>query len=422
VTSTLSLNATSPDPAQERTGTTDQPVVSVRNVSKRYRLYHRERDRLIEWFSAGRLKRHRDFWALREVSLDIWRGETLGIIGINGSGKSTLLQVIAGILNPDAGSAQVRGRLTALLELGAGFHPEFTGRENVFMYGQLLGISREEMAKRFGDIVAFAEIGEFLDQPIKTYSSGMVVRLAFAVAVNVDPDIMLVDEALAVGDFRFQRKSYNRTKELQERCTFVGVSHSSQVLMRICDRIAWLHEGRLMGVGDRETTVEAYERHVGGDPEEKVAHRTPYGSGEAVLTHVEMFDDQGRARTVLPPDALVTLRVTCDAKQRIEEPVFGFIIWDMEHRPVWATNTYWDDVKVPSFQGRYVIEYRIGELPLLPGRYDLCAAVSDSEGAVAYDWNDRALTFSIRDPQSGVNARARGIVNIKGQWHAGAPE
>jgi ABC-type polysaccharide/polyol phosphate transport system ATPase subunit len=420
VTQTVGVSAASPgSPPDASVPVADEPAVSIVDVSKRYRLYHRDRDRLIEWFSAGRVKRHRDFWALQNVSLDIWRGETLGIIGVNGSGKSTLLQVIAGILKPDSGTANVRGRLTALLELGAGFHPEFTGRENVFMYGQLLGVAREEMARRFDEIAAFAEIGEFLDQPVKTYSSGMVVRLAFAVAVNVDPDVMLVDEALSVGDFRFQRKSYNRMKELQERCTFVVVSHSSQVLMRICNRIAWLHGGRLMAVGDPEATVEAYERHVNGEADTRELERQPYGSGEAVLTRVEMLDAGGRPRTVFPPDAAVTLRVTCQAHQDIERPVFGFIIWDMDHRPVWATNTYWDEVDVGRLHGTHTIEYRIRNLPLLPGRYDLCAAISDSEGAVAYDWNDRALSFAIRDPIAGVNARARGVVNIQGQWFTG---
>jgi ABC-type polysaccharide/polyol phosphate transport system ATPase subunit len=398
----------------------DHLLVSIQGVSKRYRLYHRDRDRLVEWLTGGRVKRHRDFWALRDVSLDVWRGETLGIVGVNGSGKSTLLQVIAGILRPDTGSIDVRGRLTALLELGAGFHPEFTGRENVFICGQLMGIPQDEMARRFDEIVDFAEIGEFLDQPVKTYSSGMVVRLAFAVAVNVDPQIMLVDEALSVGDFRFQRKSYNRMKALQERCTFVVVSHSSQVLMRICDRIAWLHEGRLMAVGDPEATIEAYERHVMGQTTPAtIGQRQPVGSGEAVISRVEMVDPHGRPRTVFPPDATVTMRIVCHAHQRIEHPVFGFIIWDRDHRPVWASNTYWDEVRVPSFEGEYVVEYRIGELPLMPGRYDLCAAVSDSEGAVQYDWNDRALTFAIRDPLPGPNVWARGVVHIKGRWHPG---
>ena len=401
------------------------PVVSVRDVSKRYRLYGRDRDRLVEWVTLGRVKRRRDFCALRDVSLDVSRGETLGIVGINGSGKSTLLQVMAGILAPDGGSVHVGGRVAALLELGAGFHAEFTGRENAFLYGQLLGIPHEEMERRFPDIVAFADIGEFLDQPVKTYSIGMVVRLAFAVAVNVEPDLMLVDEALSVGDFRFQRKSYNRMKELQSRCTFVVVSHSAQVLMRICDRIAWLHDGRLMEIGDPETTIESYERHVNAEDPVPKGSRQPFGSGEAVIARVEMLDASGRPRTVFAPDAPVTIRVTCTARERIEHPVFGILIYDADHRRVWGANTYWDEVTVPSFSGEHVVEYHIDALPLLPGRYDLCTAVTDSEGAVAYDWDDRALSFSIRDPRPGPNVWARGIVNVKGRWQldgrGGAP-
>ena len=227
---------------------------------------------------------------------------------------------------------------------------------------------------------------------------------------------MLVDEALSVGDFRFQRKSYNRMKELQDRCTFIVVSHSAQVLMRICDRIAWIHEGRLMSVGDPEETVEKYETYVGGGTPDEASERQPEGSGEAVLTSVEMVDGEGRARTLFPPDAPVTLRLTCRAREWIEQPVFGVLIWDDQHRMVWAWNTYWAKVTVPGFEGERTVEFHIDRLPLLPGRYDLCAAVSDSEAAIAYDWHDRALTFSIRDLQPGPNAWAGGIVRITGRW------
>ncbi|MFN8542847.1 MAG: ABC transporter ATP-binding protein [Candidatus Binatia bacterium] len=392
------------------------PVIAIAGVSKRYRLYHRDRDRLVEWLTLGRAVRHRDFYALRDVSLEVPRGETLGVVGVNGSGKSTLLQLMAGILRPDAGTVRVDGRVTALLELGAGFHSEFTGRENVFLYGQILGISRDEMAQRFEQIVAFAEIGDFLDQPVKTYSSGMVVRLAFAVAVNVDPEVMLVDEALAVGDFRFQRKSYNQMKALRDRCTFIVVSHSSQVLMRICDRVAWLHGGHLMDVGDPERVIDDYERHVEGGEPSAPRERQPVGSGEVVVARVDMFDGDGRPCTTFPPDAAVGFRVTCTARQPVEHPVVGILVYDADHRRVWGANTYWDEVPLPHCTDRLTLEYHIPQLPLLPGRYDVCVAVADSEGAVAYDWHDSALRFSIRDPRPGPNVWARGIVNVKGRW------
>ena len=212
-------------------------AVCVQGLSKCYSIFDRPEDRLKQMFSLGRRKFYRDFWALQDVSFEVAKGETIGIVGRNGSGKSTLLQLLAGILTPTAGVIESRGRIAALLELGAGFSPEFTGRENIRLSGQLIGLSREEIAAREPEIISFAEIGEFIDQPVKTYSSGMFVRLAFAVHASVEPDILIIDEALAVGDGQFVHRCMARFRELQRRgTTMIVVSHDPSTIKRLCDR------------------------------------------------------------------------------------------------------------------------------------------------------------------------------------------
>lgn len=237
--------------------------IRIRNLSKVYRIYERPEDRLIQMATLGRLRRFTEFPALHDISLDIHRGETVGIIGRNGCGKSTLLQVICGTLQPTAGTVEVTGRIAALLELGAGFNGEFTGRENVYMNGAILGFSREEMDARFDQIADFAGIGEFIERPVKTYSSGMFVRLAFAVATAVEPDILVVDEALAVGDEAFQRKCFARIEAIKERGgTILFVSHGAQTIVQLCDRAILLDGGEKLMDGDPKTVVNQYQRLI----------------------------------------------------------------------------------------------------------------------------------------------------------------
>jgi lipopolysaccharide transport system ATP-binding protein len=257
-------------------------AISVRELSKCYQIYDRPRDRLKQSL-LPRLSRalgkqgkdyFREFWALRGASFDIASGETVGIVGRNGSGKSTLLQIICGILAPTQGQVEVEGRVAALLELGAGFNPEFTGRENVYLNGSVLGLKREEIERRFDDIASFAEIGRFLDQPIKTYSSGMVVRLGFAVAINVDPDILVVDEALAVGDERFQRKCYSRIEQIKaDGATVLFVSHSGATIVELCERAILLDEGRQLAIGPPKLIIGRYQRLLYADAEKRATIR-----------------------------------------------------------------------------------------------------------------------------------------------------
>jgi teichoic acid transport system ATP-binding protein len=239
--------------------TADTPIISVFNLSKKYPIYGKKSDRLKEAFHPLRKKFHRDFWALKNVSFEVSRGETFGIIGVNGSGKSTLLGIICGVLRPSEGEYRVKGRVSALLELGSGFNPEFTGRENVYLQGAILGYSREEIEKRFDSIADFADIGDFLDQPVKTYSSGMMVRLAFSVAINVDPSVLIVDEVLAVGDVFFQAKCYAKLEELKNKnTTILLVSHDMNSIRTLCDKALCLDGGHVIDYGKSARVVETY--------------------------------------------------------------------------------------------------------------------------------------------------------------------
>ena len=242
-------------------------AISVRNLSKKFRLFNSPKERLIEALHPLRKQYHREFWALRDVSFDIRRGEIFGILGQNGSGKSTLLQIICAVMQASGGEVQVNGRISALLELGAGFNPEFTGRDNVILNGAIMGLTRQEMLRKLPAIEAFADIGDFFDQPVKTYSSGMFVRVAFAAAINVDPEILVVDEALSVGDTKFQHRCFNRIREFMEQGkTIVVVSHSTDTLLRICHRGIVMHQGELRHIGPIKSAVNFYQNLLFGAP------------------------------------------------------------------------------------------------------------------------------------------------------------
>ncbi|PPK71566.1 lipopolysaccharide transport system ATP-binding protein [Methylobacter tundripaludum] len=243
-------------------------AISVRRVSKKFRLFNSAKERLAEALHPFRKKYHREFWALQDVSFDVYRGEIIGILGKNGSGKSTLLQIICSVMQPTEGVVEVSGRISALLELGAGFNPEFTGRENVILNGSIMGISRQEMLRRLPAIEAFADIGDFFDQPVKTYSSGMFVRVAFAAAIHVDPEILVVDEALSVGDSKFQHRCFQRIREFMEQGkTIIVVSHSTDTLLRICHRGIVFDSGKLSHIGPIASAVNHYQNLLFGSPD-----------------------------------------------------------------------------------------------------------------------------------------------------------
>ena len=296
-------------------------AVEFQGVSKSYAIYDAPGDRLKELLSLNRLKRHQDFWALHDVTFEVKRGETFCVVGENGSGKSTLLQMVAGILHPTSGTVAIDGRVSALLELGAGFNPEFSGRDNVYLNGSILGLTTRQIDQRYNDITAFAEIGSFIDQPVKTYSSGMVVRLAFAVAINVDPEILLVDEALAVGDIYFRQRCMRKVHELRQRgITILFVSHAVSDVKAIGDRVLWLDHGKMIDIGEPDRVVSKYlaamtekdstylRRKSESDPQSRhggpvcapevvdtipnIDHR--FGDGRAEIMGIAVLDEQGR--------------------------------------------------------------------------------------------------------------------------------
>ena len=397
-------------------------VIRLKEVSKKYPIYDTPSRKLAEMLTLRRKSFHREFWALRDVDLEVEKGSTLGIIGQNGSGKSTLLQIVAGILRQSRGDCHVDGSVAALLELGAGFNSEFTGRENVFMNGAINGISREVMQERLDDILAFAEIGEFIDQPVKTYSSGMFVRLAFAVAIHVDPDILLVDEALAVGDMIFQHRCINRIRRLEkEGKTILFVTHDLQALTQFCDRAILLDQGRKLIDSSPEEVVQAYhalvferERRHEGAPDAWVEieedgalpivrsipyvhHR--YGEGGAEILGVILYAPDGRVATDLHSGERLQLLVSVVFKRAVESPIIGITIRDRMGQEICATNS--------SFEGKNLPSAREGEImtvafswtvpPLRPGSYSISPAVARGniwEHQIE-DWIDNAYIVNI---------------------------
>jgi lipopolysaccharide transport system ATP-binding protein len=345
-------------------------VIHVRGLSKRYLLFVEPRDRLKQMllWRLGKSYGH-EFWALRDVSFDVKRGEAVGVLGPNGSGKSTLLQVIAGTLTPTEGEVQVNGRVAALLELGSGFNPEYTGRENVFLSGAILGLTRVEMRERFEDIAAFADIGEFMEQPVKTYSSGMYARLAFAVAIFVAPDILIVDEILAVGDMHFQQKCLSRLRELQERgLTLLFVSHSVEAVKGLCQRGLLLDRGNCVYQGSAEQATDIYLRGLNEDmnaarlPQlEPVARKAPtlkrpdrgvrrYGSGHAQIERVVLTDAQGLERERFLFGEAINLSVSYRSLIEDDNLSISFFVRDSSGIDLMGTTTFEERVKLPAIQ------------------------------------------------------------------------
>jgi ABC-2 type transport system ATP-binding protein len=390
-------------------------AVSVEGVAKRFRLY-RERNQSLK---AALLRRRRaayqDFWALDEVCFTVPAGSTFGLIGANGSGKSTLLKCIARILLPDRGSIRVAGSVAALLELGSGFHPELSGRENVYLNGSILGMSRRDIDARFDAIVDFAGIGGFIDQPVKNYSSGMYVRLGFSVAINVDPDILLVDEVLAVGDAAFQERCLEKFAEFRRAGkTTVLVSHAMGSLRQLCDQAAWLEHGRLVRAGPASELVDRYvdAGHV-ARPATDGGTGPRWGSGEVQLTKVELLDHAGRPVTLVRTGDAVTFRLHYRATEPIRRPVFGLALENLDGVYVWAHHAR-DGGFVPDrIAGTGRVDLTIPRLPLQEGTFDLLASVVDYRTTHTYDFLRHCYRFDVR---AGLPRESGGIVAFGGTW------
>jgi ABC-type polysaccharide/polyol phosphate transport system ATPase subunit len=421
--------------------------IRIENVSKRYRIYPRRSDRLREVLSFGRTERHHDFWALKDVNLKVEKGTSLGLLGRNGAGKSTLLRIISGVLQPSSGSARVDGRIAALLQLGAGFNPEFTGRENAFLNGMFLGIDRREMLKRFDEIEAFADLGEFMDQPVKSYSSGMRARLGFAVAVNVEPDVLLVDETLSVGDGVFRHLGIQKMRELQgSGVTIVFVTHSTGMVKNFCTEAALLHEGNLIAHGDTSETVDYYQALLSraasqrGDRETNLARlpeteddgtetpefeedpklqgrpsRLRHGTGEAKIHNVEVLDEQGKPVEVVLPESTITVRVHVEYAEEVGSSIVGFILRNKTGLDIFSTNTKLENVKIKGHRpgDRIVVDFSF-KTPLRHGPYSVAATVEpDEKGSSPLDWIDVAAVLRVERPSDRGNVK--GMVHLPTQ-------
>ncbi|MHB9032270.1 MAG: ABC transporter ATP-binding protein [Anaerolineae bacterium] len=419
------------------------PIIQVERVSKVFAL-QKDKPRSFQEATLHIIKpkhkRHiiESFWALQDVSFTVERGEMLGVIGANGSGKSTLLKLLTHIIEPTSGTIAVQGRVSALLELGAGFHPELTGRENIYLYGSVLGLKRKEMASRLPEIIHFAELERFIDVPVKFYSSGMYVRLAFAVATSVQPDVLLVDEVLAVGDRSFQEKCLERIAEMRQKgITILLISHDLDTIRRMCSRVIWLSEGIVQADGAAELVTTKYLAHVHeyDEAQAQAAHflqhtmlqegttviRMPqkdtpasgndgtsnplkdtlspfsnrWGSLEAEITDVTLLDEQGNERLQLLTGEPVTIVVHYNAHRRIEQPTFGIAIFRIDGTHMCGSNTSLAGLQIEAIEGAGQVAYRIESLPLLEGSYSITAAIHDESESQVYDYQQCYYPFKV---------------------------
>ncbi len=403
-----------------------RPVAEFRGVSKSYPIYSSPSDRLKELLCLNRKSFHRDFWALRDVSFEIRRGETFCIVGENGSGKSTLLQIIAGILRVTTGEALIRGRVAALLELGSGFNPEFSGRDNVYLNGAILGLSRKEMDAKFAAIEQFAEIGDFINQPVKTYSSGMAVRLAFAVAIHVDPEILLVDEALSVGDIYFRQRCMRKVHELRERATtIVFVSHAIADVKSIGDRTMWLDAGRIRDIGETDRVTTRYmaamvekdsryltAKHTPAAPQASsgpmiapeiiehipnIDHR--HGDGRAEVIGIAVLDAHGSPVPVIEPSSTIIVRISVRANAAIAVPIVGFMLRNHMGLDFSGTNTSREDFELPAMRAGdiFTVDFHVQLPELYPSAFSFSPAIADGtlHSYAMCDWIDNAITLQM---------------------------
>ena len=393
------------------------PVVVVDHVSKKYRLYRERNNYLKAAIMRGGRSKVDMFWALEDVSFEVYEGSTTGLIGENGSGKSTMLKCLARILRPDTGSVSVTGKMSALLELGAGFHPELSGRENVFLNGAILGLKQKELMARFDDIVDFAGIGQYIDEPVKNYSSGMYVRLGFSVAINVDPDILLVDEVLAVGDEAFQRKCLERFADLKRNGkTVIIVSHSMGSVVTMCDHAIWFKKGHKMADGDPRQVIEAYTGSITLAEHRPTETGDRWGSGEARIERVALLDRAGLQSTRVGSGEPLTVRLWYTTSEPVERPVFSVSLQTLQGVVVSCPTTREGGEVPEKLDGSGWVDLVLERFPILPGTYDLTVSLTDFTLAHPYDVRRNVLRMDV--DRKGL-VEPTGIVSLGGHWAFG---
>lgn len=415
-------------------------VIKAENLTKMYKMYNKPSDRFKETFSITKKNYYKEFYAMKDVSFDICEGETVGIVGRNGSGKSTLLKMLTGVLNPTSGIMKVNGKVSALLELGAGFNNEFTGMENIYLNGTIMNIPRSEMEKRIPEILSFADIGEHINQPVKTYSSGMFVRLAFAVAINVEPDILIVDEALAVGDTHFQLKCMDKFVEFMKAGkTILFVSHDINSIKRFCKRAIWLNQGKLIMDGNTDEVTDHYldflkselpiDEYLAGSGKQKTT--AAEGDKEnarqvklepvkkeadiAEFKSIEMYDDDGNEIEEVTHGQNVNVRIKYQVSDlNVKEPVIGVAIRSIDNKYICGLNTLLDNIKISWQLGENQCELSYHNFNLTGGNYYFDIAIFDKTATVPIDYRSKIKTFFVR-----MDYIAEGVVVLNHHWKAG---
>jgi ABC-type polysaccharide/polyol phosphate transport system ATPase subunit len=411
-------------------------AVEIKNISKKFKVYGNKESNL-KYFFLNLLKGKRsklvsEFWALKNININIEKGKTVGFIGQNGSGKSTLLKLISKILYPDGGIIKTRGKISTLIELGSGFHPDLTGRENVYINASILGFSRAEINEKFKDIVEFSGLEGFIDNPVKTYSSGMYVRLGFSVAINVNPDILLVDEVLAVGDEVFQRKCIEKINEFQKMGkTIIFVSHDLKTVEELCHQVFLLHNGQLVKEGKPVEVISEYHKLLIGSSNLQVREdgimplasaavpnsKNRWGSKEVEIIGVSFLDKEGKKTNFMKTGEKFRVRIDYNAHSKVEKPVFGIAIYSDRGVHITGPNTKKQDFLIEYVEGKGYVEYETESLPLLPGTYLFTAAVYDLSGLQALDHWEQHWKFHVIESEA-VPERY-GLITIPSRWRMG---
>lgn len=370
------------------------PAIQVDLLSKRFKLHHERANTLKQRLVSKRRKGYHEFWALRDISFEVDQGKTFGLIGANGSGKSTLLRIMAGILKPTSGSISMTGRIAALLELGAGFHSDLTGRENVFLNGSILGFSKKEIESRFDAIVDFAELEAFIDNKVRHYSSGMYVRLGFAVAIHMDPAILLVDEVLAVGDESFQDKCLGRIRQFQtEGRTIVFVTHSVDQIRDLCDEALLLSNGEMALIGKPAEVVRKYRELLASEHPPSIEELNATGTVE--IKSIRLLDPTGSDADVFASGERMLVEVEVDCKEALLDPVFNVNIHDNSGQHIFGTNTDWRWLSLDLYPGSAKITVDFSMVPMREGRFTLSFGIHSRDGTTFYAWSDRKTSFEI---------------------------
>ena len=393
------------------------PAIRVDSLWKNFRLYHERNRYLKAAMLRGRRARYEEFWALQDVSLTVAKGATVGVIGSNGSGKTTLLKCLPGIYTPERGSVHIEGNVAALLELGAGFHAELSGTENIYLNGSILGMSKKEIDNKFDSIVEFAGLEQFIDTPVKNFSSGMVVRLGFSIATHVEPEVLLIDEILAVGDQAFQRKSTEKIEQFRrDGRTILVVSHSLGLVQQLCDTVVWLEKGHVKMTGPASDVISEYTGTTYGNfAREDASSKTRWGSGEAQITQVTTLDASEQPIDTLSSGGEFRLRLELNSHVRIESPVLRVQMETMSGELVWSTTTQRGTATLRVLDGPAVAMLQIPSLPLADGTYYVSVSITDATGATEFDHCQHWAKIHV----VGGQPNDGGVVALPSNWSIG---